>query len=117
MSAHNLPQQALIAELLIPLTYNGQAINPDRSPAVAIIITAAAETRTLPAPISVGQELVIAMDTDGGDCVITASAAINMAGNTIMTFDTAGETIRLVAITIANVLRWRVVGNDGVGLS
>lgn len=117
MSAHNQPQQGLLAELEPQMTYNGDGIKPDRSPCVSVLKTYAAETRTLPAPISLGQELTIAMDTDGGDCVVTASHAVNQAGSTIMTFDNAGETVKLVAISIDGAFRWRVVANDGVGLS
>lgn len=117
MSAHNQPQHGILAELEPPMTYNGDAINPDRSPCVAVLKTYAAETRTLPAPITLGQELTITMDTDGGDCVVTASHSVNQAGNTVLTFDNPGETIKLVAISIAGAFRWRVVANDGVGLS
>lgn len=117
MSAHNHLQEAFIAEYeLVPSVASGSIV-PDRSPAVETIKTAAAETRSLPRPLSVGQELTIIMSVDGGDCVITAVGAINAAGNTIMTFDAAGDMIRLVAMPIGAALHWRVVGNDGVALS
>jgi hypothetical protein len=117
MSAHNHLHEGLLAEYEPQMTYNGDGIKPDRSPCVAVLKTYGAETRALPAPIALGQELTITMDTDGGDCVVTASHAVNQAGNTILTFDNVGETIRLVAISIAGAFRWRVVANDGVGLS
>jgi hypothetical protein len=37
------------------------------------IVTAGAETRTLAAPSAAGQELLVYMKTDGGDCVITVA--------------------------------------------
>lgn len=117
MSAHNHLQEAFIAEYELVPSVNAGAIVPDRSPAVEAIKTAAAETRTLPRPLSVGQELTIILSVDAGDCVITAAAAINAAGNTIMTFDNAGDLIRLIAVPIGAALYWRVVGNDGVALS
>jgi predicted RecA/RadA family phage recombinase len=81
------------------------------------IVTAGAETRTLAAPSKDGQELLIFMKTDGGDCVITASAGINQTGNNTITLNDAGDTIRLVGIHVGGSLRWRVTFNDGCSLS
>jgi len=117
MSAHNHLQEAFIAEYELVPSVNAGAIIPDRSPAVETIKTTAAETRTLPRPLGVGQDLTIVLDTDGGDCVITAAAAINVAGNTIMTLADAGDMIRLTSVTIGGAYFWRVVANDGVALS
>jgi hypothetical protein len=119
MSAHNHLQEAMIAEYEIPATVTGEAIVPDRSPAICVIKTGAgAQTRTLPSPLNPGQELTIIMDTDGGgDCVVTSAAAINQAGNTIITLGDAGDMIRLAAATVGGVNLWRVVANDGAVLS
>lgn len=117
MSAHNLLEELLIAPQQLERTYTGQAILADRSPAYAPIITAAAETRTLPRPSHVGQRLTIAMEVDGGDCVITSSAAINLAGNTIITLDAPGEMVELTSVRIGADLFWRVVVNGGATLS
>ena len=117
MSAHNLLEELLTAPQQLERTYTGQAIRADRSPAYAPIITAAAETRTLPRPSHVGQRLTLAMEVDGGDCVITSSAAINPTGNTIITFDAAGEAVELLAVRIGADLFWRVVVNVGAALS
>lgn len=81
------------------------------------IVSAGAETGTLAAPKFVGQELFLHMDTDGGDRVITASAAINATGNTIMTFNDARDNISLRGVTVGGSLRWEVVSNNGVSLS
>jgi hypothetical protein len=95
----------------------GVAIPVTRSASVAIV-TAAAETNTLAIPTFRGQKLVLFMDARvGGDRVVTSSQAINQAGNTIMTFGAARDSIVLEAITVAGVLRWEVTGNDGVALS
>lgn len=81
------------------------------------IVTTGAETRTLAAPTDVGQVLCLTMKTDGGNCVVTASAAINATGNNTLTFADVTDTILLVgAISGANKV-WRVMGNDGVALS
>lgn len=81
------------------------------------LVSAAAETRTLAVPKFVGQEVTLYMDTDGGDIVITASQAINAAGNTIMTFDTARDNITLKGVTVGGALRWEVFVNNAVALS
>lgn len=81
------------------------------------LVTAGAETRTLAAPTYAGQVLVLALKTDGGDCVITASAAINQAGNNTITMNDAGDTLVLVGIALGAAKVWRVVANDGSTLA
>lgn len=95
----------------------GAAI-PVTTDGVVPIVTAAAETNTLAIPSYMGQELILTMDTRvGGDRVVTASQAINQAGNTIMTFGAARDTICLRGITVGGALRWQVAWNEGVALS
>lgn len=84
---------------------------------VVAMVSAGAEARTLAIPTFVGQWLVLVADTHNGDIVVTSAQAINQAGETVMTFGADGESISLVAITIAGARRWRVVANDGVALS
>lgn len=91
----------------IPVTKSG----------VVALVTGGAETRTAAIPSFIGQDLTLVLDTDGGDCVVTFSQAINAAGNTVATFDDAGDVLFLKAVTIAGALRWRVVENIGVTLS
>ena len=117
MTAHRALQDNLIADYVIPGDAAGVAIVPDRSPAQAQIVTLAAETRTLPAPLREGLSLSISLRTDGGDCVITASAGVNQAGNTIMTLADAGDIIELKSIRLGDAYVWRVIANDGVALS
>jgi len=93
------------------------AIPVDQS-GIVPLVTTAAQTRTIAAPRKAGIEIVMHFLTDGGDCVITAASAINEAGNTIMTFDNAGEVIKLLSIHApSGAFMWRVMANDGVGLS
>jgi len=84
---------------------------------VAMTSGAGGETRTLAAPAAEGDMLSLTMDVDGSDIVVTSTPAINVAGNKIMTFDNAGENIILIGAQVASALVWRVVANDGVGLS
>ncbi len=81
------------------------------------IVTAGAETRALADPSYAGQVLSLSMDTDGGDCVVTAATAVNQTGNNTLTFADAGDVLVLVAVDVAGSPVWRVMSNDGVALS
>lgn len=81
------------------------------------ITTAAAETRTLAAPERAGLKLAISMDVDGGNCVITAAAAINQAGNNTITMADAGDALFLEAVQVGGANVWHTIGNDGCALS
>jgi predicted RecA/RadA family phage recombinase len=81
------------------------------------IVTAAAETRTLAAPSSVGQLLLISMKTDGGDCVITCATTVNQTGNNTITLNDAGDAVLFVGKANGTNKRWSVVSNDGAALS
>lgn len=94
------------------------AIPVTDSATVAITTGVGAETNTLAIPTFLGQRMVLCMDVDGGgNRAITAASAINIAGNTVMTFDAARDCIELVAIQLAGVLAWEVVWNNNVALS
>ena len=81
------------------------------------IVTAAAEARTIAAPTSKGQQLLLSMKTDGGDCVVTVASTVNQAGNNTITFNDAGDAVLLVAKTNGANIRWSVAMNDGAVLS
>jgi len=81
------------------------------------LVTAGAETRTLAAPSFLGQQLLVSLKTDGGDCVITCATTVNQAGNNTITLDDAGDAILLVAKANGANVRWSVVSNDGCTLS
>ena len=81
------------------------------------IVTAAAETRTIAAPTFKGQQLLLSMKTDGGDCVVTCATTVNQTGNNTITFNDAGDAVLLVAKTSGANIRWSVVSNDGAALS
>lgn len=81
------------------------------------LTSAGAETRTLAIPTAIGQTVVLTMDTDAGDIVVTVASAFNVAGNTKLTFADVGDTAWLQAVTRAGVRTWSIQGNDGVALS
>ena len=80
------------------------------------IVTAAAETRTIAAPSFAGQELLVSMKTDGGDCVITVATSIDQAGHTTITLNDAGDCVLLVAKINGANKRWSAAFNDGCTL-
>ncbi len=51
-----------------------------------------------------------------GDNVITVASAFNMAGNTTITLNDAGDFVLLKGVHIAGTRRWRLVVNDGATL-
>ena len=110
-SVANNPKTASIADPgnagAIPVTASGHVD----------IVTAAAETRTIAAPSFVGQELILSMKTDGGDCVITVATTVNQTGNNTITLNDAGDAVLLVAKANGTNKRWSVVSNDGAVLS
>lgn len=81
------------------------------------LVTAGAETRTLARPTAIGQVITLYFQTDGGDCVVTVAAALNAAGNTIITLNDANDSISLIGVHNGSALAWRVLNNDGATLS
>lgn len=69
------------------------------------IVTAAAETRTPAAPTAAGQQILLAMKTDGDDCVIAVATGINQTGNNRIMMNDAGDTILLAAVPVGANLR------------
>jgi len=81
------------------------------------LVTAGAETRTLAVPTFIGQQLLLSMKTDGGDCVVTvADPHIDGTNNTI-TFNDVGDTVLLVAGISGAGFVWRLAFNVGATLS
>lgn len=74
-------------------------------------------TRSLASPSFAGQILCLSVAISGGTITVTASGAINQAGNTVMTFNAPEDSITLIGANVAGVVRWRVLANDGVALS
>lgn len=101
-SNHYGPLNNLIAD-----PGDGEAIPVTASGRVELV-TAGAETRTLAAPTFGGQELLLGMKTDGGNCVITVTGCDD--GDTV-TFANTGEMVRLVGVAKAAAFVWRVVAD------
>lgn len=94
------------------------AIPVTRSATIEMTIGAGAETNTLAIPAFVGQTMRLYCGTIGGGTrAITAASAINVAGNTIMTFNAARDYIVLNGVSIGGTRCWEVANNSNVALS
>jgi hypothetical protein len=117
MSAHTFLPDMATADWHLPDPGNGGAL-PTSKCGIVPLVTAGAETRTLADPVRSGLFLTLAFKTDGGDCVITADSDVTAtAGENVITFDTAGESITLFSIPVGSAFKWRVFGNQGGALS
>lgn len=97
---------------------DGGAIPVQSSGTLLLESGGSGETRTLAIPTFVGQRMAIGFDTDGGgDIVITVAQPVNQTGNNTLTGADAGDFIVLEAITSSGAYIWRVVANDGFGLT
>lgn len=110
--------EAALAEHQLRLLTNTVA-DPGNAGAIAVtksgvclLTSAGAETRTLAIPTFLGQQIYLVDTVHAGNIVITASQAINQAGNTIMTFGAVRDTVLLTAISIGGSLRWQVTSGE-----
>lgn len=100
----------------IPDPGNAGAI-PVTTSGVCNLTSAGAETRTVAAPTFEGQMLTLVCNVAGAGNVVTFASAFNQAGNTVATFNDAGDTLNVIGARIASALRWRLINNDGCTLS
>lgn len=78
------------------------------------LVSAGSETRTLNDPTRVGKHVILAMETDAGDIVLTTSTAYDNGGGTTITFNDTGDYVEFVSIKKGSDIVWRIVGYDGV---
>lgn len=100
----------------VPDPGNAGAISRSETGACQLV-SAGAETRTLAAPLWEGQLLSLICQTYVGDIVVTVSAGVNAAANTVMTFGVHSDLIILIGLRVQGTLAWRVLLNDGVSLA
>jgi hypothetical protein len=119
---HRNGSKALIADIADAATFSTLILQKGSGGIVQLAIPAGAETRVIPVPAYMGQEITLMAISDAGGSVavtITGAQTVNIAGNTTMTFADAQDIITLRAYPVAGAttLRWRVVYNDGVVLT
>lgn len=73
------------------------------------LVSAAAETRTLAAPVKAGLLLIIQLDTDGGTVTLTITNAAESADGTVA-FADAKDYIALYSIKVGSAFYWARVG-------
>lgn len=115
MSAHRLPTWFLSATWKVSDPGASGTFNLQNKGRVACpITTAGAEARTIPAPEIVGQEIIVYMDTDGGDATVTVTGG---SGITSFILDDAGDTVVMKSVAVAGTAKWVVVGAKGVAVA
>lgn len=109
-----------ITRTLTPAAH-AAAISVTNSGTMSFVIADAAETNTLAIPGYAGQILAFSVTSlaGSGTRAITSAQAINGTGNTVITLNTATDSIVLIGMNVggASTLRWRVLMNDGCTLS
>lgn len=102
----------------IPDPGNAGTIRVSKSPALVVLRSGGAETRTLAAPTAAGVLLTLNMTVDGGDIVVTAAATVNATGNNTITFAEVSDAITFISIYLTpTTYRWSVLEADGAALS
>lgn len=91
----------------------GGTIQTNEDLQICELVTAAAEARTLANPTKAGLHFTLRMKTDGGDCTVTASNGLNVAGNTQAVFADVGDQLYLISVSHTTGFRWEIVVNTG----
>lgn len=118
MSGHNAAKELTQADYdIADPGHQGTIESPSIQGGVVSLVTADAETRSLANPARAGLVITLALQTDGGDCVVTAASAVNQAGNNTLTLADAGDEVALKSIRVGSSFAYRVASNDGVALS
>ncbi len=106
------------------LTDPGDAgtIRPNKDLQICEMVSTGVETRTVAAPTKSGIRFVLRLLTDGGTVTVTVTGGMNVALNTVATFDTESDILSLVSVQLSagppKTYRWEIAeGNTGVSLS
>ena len=115
MTPANFLTRALESSYAIADPGASGTIRVDKNFGVLRLISAAAETRTLPRPLKTGLCLKINFVTDGGDVTLTVTGGYTEAGNTTMVFSDTGDFANFESMEEGSgTLVWRLVAFDGV---
>jgi hypothetical protein len=90
----------------------------DRSPAFVNLISAGAETRTIPRPTAIGDYLTVSGQTVGGTITVTVTGGYNIAGDTTFLITAANQWYRFISVYNGTAFTWAMVDNyAAAGLS
>lgn len=119
MSGHNTLQEMSNAGFEAADPGDANTIYVDRwGMMVPMVSGASAETRTLAQPVKAGLMVTLVLDTDGGgDITVTVTGGYNQAASTTIVFGTAGDLVTLMSIQVGSSFYWRVVAQEGTGLT
>lgn len=90
---------------------NAGALEVDQS-AITPIVSAGAETRTLPNPEFPGQTHLAYLKTDGGDVTLTVTDGFDDDDNDAIVFNGVGQWALFEAVESGATLRWRLVASS-----
>ena len=94
---------------------NGAKLYPDRQFSVFRLVSAGAETRTVPNPTKSGLQFALNRVTIAGTIAITFSRAFNEAGDTVINCTAAGQIATFESVEDgAGTYVWRLISNDGM---
>ena len=113
MSVSNVPSEHARANWKLPDPGDVGALPNTKSGSVALV-SAAAETRTLARPSKVDLQLLLYLNTDGGDITITVTGGYDVGGSTSIVMGTVGGYVMLRAVEEGTTKRWQLMGYDGV---
>lgn len=74
------------------------------------LVTAAAESRTIPAPKRHSERILVVLDTDTGNATVAVTSG---QGITSVVLNDAGDAFELVAITVAGTPKWVPAWSSG----
>ncbi len=86
----------------------------DRWGTLIDLVTAAAETRTLPRPTRVGLSCTLYFLTDVDNCTVTVTGDYDHAGNSSLVFTDVGDWAQFVSFYDGTNYHWRMTGSGGV---
>ena len=113
MSVSNVPSEHARANWKLPDPGDAGALPNTKSGSVALV-SAAAETRTLARPSKVDLQLLLYLNTDGGDITLTITGGYDVGGSTSIVMGTVGGYVMLRAVEEGTTKRWQIMGYDGV---
>lgn len=96
---------------------NAGSIAPTMWGQIFPIVTAAAETRTLARPDKAGVLVTVLLDTWVGNLTLTVTGGYNPAGDTSITFDTAGDMVTFLSVKTGTTYQWTVLAQVGTNLN
>lgn len=120
MSAHNTPAEAAAAGWVIDTPATATPIGISKVSQHKLVLVAVGETNTVADPKKAGlrKVMIVTQFTASATRIVTFASAINVAGNTIITFSALRHTAFLESVPSGTgSYRWQVVAVDGAGLS